>query len=164
MVAWGGLIRILTCIMLGCPLVIHSAEIEGRVIGVTDGDTITLLDEKQQQHKIRLSGIDAPESSQAFGQASKRNLSKMVFDHAVVADCRKADRYRRQVCKVIVGGVDANIEQIKSGMAWWYRKYAREQPPSERSDYEAAEEGAKAARKGLWRDTDPIPPWDWRRR
>lgn len=150
--------------MLIYPFAIHAAEIEGRVIGVTDGDTITLLDQNRQQHKIRLSGIDAPESSQAFGQASKRNLSKMVFDHEVVADCRKTDKYRRQVCKVIVGGVDANIEQIKSGLAWWYRKYAKEQPPSERNDYEAAEEAAKSGGKGLWSDTNPIPPWDWRRR
>lgn len=160
----GGVIRIIVCILLGSPLAIEAAQIEGRVIGISDGDTITLLDGNNQQHKIRLSGIDAPEFRQSFGQASKRNLSKMVFEREVVAVCGKTDKYRRLVCKVMIHGEDANIEQVKAGMAWWYRKYAREQSLSDQDNYAAAEELARSASKGLWNDPNPIAPWEWRKR
>lgn len=139
-----------------------AATLEGHVVGVSDGDTITLLDAAKQQHKIRLSGIDAPESHQAFGQKSKANLSAIVFNRQVVAQCSKTDKYRREICKVLVGGVDINLEQVKAGMAWWYRHYANEQPPRDREEYEAAEFNAKIRRLGLWADKNPTPPWDWR--
>ena len=99
--------------------------IEGRVVGVSDGDTITVLDRAKVQHKIRLAGIDAPEKGQAFGNASKENLSRLVFDSQVEAHCHKKDRYGREVCKVLRGATDVNLEQIRAGMAWWYREYAK---------------------------------------
>lgn len=140
----------------------HAGELHGRVVGVADGDTITVLDGNQQQHKIRLSGIDAPEKSQPFGAKSKSNLSALVFDRQVTLQCGKQDRYRREVCVVYVDGQDANLEQIKAGMAWWYRHYAKEQKPDDRALYEEAEFHAKIRRLGLWSDKNPTPPWDFR--
>lgn len=137
--------------------------IEGRVVGVSDGDTITVLDGSKTQHKVRLAGIDAPESKQAFGQASKKHLSDAVFDREVTLDCGKIDKYRREVCVVMVNGADANLAQVRAGMGWWYRKYQKEQTAQQRADYEAAEATAKASRVGLWWDSDPIAPWDWRK-
>ncbi len=137
--------------------------IDGRVVGVSDGDTITVLDSFKTLHKIRLAGIDAPESKQAFGHASKKHLSDQVFDREVTLECGKTDKYRRRVCVVIVNGKDANLAQVTAGLAWWYRKYQKEQTARQRTDYEAAENVAKAARIGLWRDTDPVAPWDWRK-
>ena len=138
--------------------------VEGRVVGVSDGDTVTILDRTKAQHKIRLSGIDAPEKRQAFGNASKESLSRLVFDHQVTAECHKRDRYGREVCKVMRGSIDVNLEQIRAGMAWWYREYAKEQTPQEREEYARVEEAAKASRAGLWRDAKPVPPWEWRRK
>lgn len=138
--------------------------IEGRVVGVSDGDTITVLDSAKTQHKIRLAGIDAPESRQPFGQASKKHLSDLVFGKDVILDCGKTDKYRREVCIVIIAGQDVNLAQVKAGMGWWYRQYQKEQTGQQRADYEAAEGAAKAGKVGLWRDADPVPPWEWRRR
>jgi endonuclease YncB( thermonuclease family) len=154
------------CLVLVALLVqagqILAATIEGRVVGVSDGDTITVLDAAKTQHKIRLAGIDAPESKQAFGQASKKHLSDLVFGKQVTLDCGKTDKYRREVCVVLVNGQDANLAQVKAGMAWWYRKYQKEQTPRQREEYEGAETAAKAGRIGLWQETDPVPPWEWR--
>jgi endonuclease YncB( thermonuclease family) len=143
---------------------ILAATIEGRVVGVSDGDTITVLDAAKTQHKIRLAGIDAPESKQAFGQASKKQLSDLVFGKEVTLDCGKTDKYRREVCVVLVAGQDANLAQVKAGMAWWYRKYQKEQTPRQRTEYESAEDTARAGRVGLWDDADVMPPWEWRHR
>ncbi len=146
-------------------LVSHCAwayEVQGKVVGIADGDTITVLDAQHQQHKTRLAGIDAPEKKQPFGQASKKHLSDLVFDRDVTLDCGKTDRYKREVCVVLVDGQDANLAQVKAGMAWWYRNYAKEQAAAQRSAYEAAEATARAGRVGLWQDSDPVPPWEWR--
>jgi endonuclease YncB( thermonuclease family) len=95
--------------------------IEGRVVAVADGDTITVLDRDKRQHKTRLIGIDAPEKKQPFGNRSRQNLAALVFDRNVQAKCSKHDRYRQEVCKVLDGSVDAGLEQIRAGYAWWYR-------------------------------------------
>lgn len=142
---------------------ILAEPIQGRVVGITDGDTVTVLDGTKTQHKIRLAGIDAPESKQTFGQASKKHLSDLIFGRNVTLDCGKTDKYRRKVCVVIVNGQDANLAQVKAGMAWWYRKYQREQSETQRSSYEAAEATAKAGRIGLWQEAGAMPPWEWRK-
>jgi endonuclease YncB( thermonuclease family) len=129
---------------------------------VTDGDTITLLDAGNRQHKIRLDGIDAPESGQPFGRASKQHLTELLANREAVAECSKTDRYRREVCRVLVVGVDAGLEQIRAGMAWYFRRYARELPPDRRQQYAEMEAQAKGERRGLWTDGEPVPPWDWR--
>lgn len=134
----------------------------GRIVGVSDGDTLTLLDAKQVQHKIRVAGIDAPEKKQPFGEKAKSSLSALAFNRTAEADCRKIDRYRRKVCVVFVGGKDVGLEQIKTGMAWWYRQYDKEQTQRERLDYEHAESLANRNRYGLWSGPNPTPPWEWR--
>jgi len=145
------------------PLQSNAAILEGRVVGVTDGDTITLLDSTDTQYKIRLSGIDAPESKQAFGQVSKRSLSELVYDKRVRVDWEKQDRYGRIVGKILVNGTDANLEQVKRGLAWHYIKYQHEQPVEDRLSYSKAETRAQQQHAGLWQDNKPIAPWDWRR-
>jgi endonuclease YncB( thermonuclease family) len=145
----------------------------GRVVGVSDGDTITVLDATKTQHKIRVAGIDAPEKKQAFGQASKDNLSRLVFNKDVDIEWTKYDRYKRIVGKVLVvspnckvdcaKSFDAGLSQISAGLAWWYRKYAKEQPPEDLAKYEQAELGAQSRKQGLWSDKTPVAPWDWRK-
>jgi len=88
-------------------------------------------------------------------------LAALTFNKTVTVDWRKKHR-ERLVGKVTVNGVDANLEQVKAGMAWWYREYAKEQSPTDRRLYELAEQQAKAQRVGLWREAAPIPPWEWR--
>lgn len=115
------------------------------------------------QHKVRLAGIDAPERSQPFGQRSKQSLSDLVFSQWVTVETDKRDRYGRAVGKVLKDGVDTNLEQVKRGMAWHYKAYQREQSASDRVTYAEAEEAAREERVGLWRDAQPVPPWDFRR-
>ena len=145
------------------PLTGHCAELTGRVVGVHDGDTVTLLSAGKVTHKIRLSGIDAPELGQAFGRRSKENLSKWAFSRSVTVDWSKKDRYGRIVGKLLVDGRDVNLEQVKVGLAWWYRAYANEQSPEDQGRYEQGEKSAQDSRKGLWGDPSPVPPWEWRR-
>jgi endonuclease YncB( thermonuclease family) len=147
--------------LLATPLA-AAETVTGRVVGVADGDTITILDTSNQQHRIRINGIDAPEKAQAFGQVSKQNLARLAFGRGAVADCPKRDRYGRQVCLVRVDGIDVGLAQVEAGLAWWYRKYAKEQSPQDRATYAAIEQEAQEARRGLWRDPDPVPPWEWR--
>lgn len=136
--------------------------IDGKVVGVADGDTITVIDVNNVQHKIRLSGIDAPEKAQPYGQNSKQSLSDMVLGKIVNVDTGKTDRYGREIGKVIVDGFDANLEQIKRGLAWHYKAYQREQTTDDRFAYDAAEKEAATARLGLWQDETPLAPWEWR--
>ena len=140
-----------------------ASDFSGMVVGVADGDTITVLDEQQKQHKVRLAGIDAPEKKQAFGTRSKVSLSALVYGRFVTVESSKSDRYGRQVGKVLVNGNDANLEQLKRGMAWHYKAYEREQPLVDREVYSSAEELAKVGRVGLWRDAEPQPPWEFRK-
>lgn len=137
--------------------------LEGKVVGVADGDTITVLGAGNQQTRIRLQGIDAPESRQAFGQVSKRNLSDLIFGRQVVIAYEKTDRYGRTLGKVLAGGRDVNLEQVKAGLAWHYKYYQDEQSPDDRRLYAEAETEARSAGRGLWADPAPIPPWDYRR-
>lgn len=141
---------------------VQAETLTGRVVGIADGDTLTVLDSANQQHKIRLAGIDAPEKGQPFGNRSKQNLSDLVFDKKVIVESNKQDRYGRTVGKVLINGVDANLEQVQAGLAWWYRDYAKEQLPADRGLYEKAEQLAKAQQAGLWRDASPVAPWDFR--
>lgn len=143
--------------------VCQAAEIQGRVIAITDGDTIKVLDVNSIQHDIRLTGIDAPERKQAFGTASKRSLSDMVYGQQVTVITHKTDRYGRQVGTVLLGLEDVNRKQVEQGMAWFYRQYARELSPADRVAYDQAETEAKHAKRGLWADKVPTPPWLFRK-
>jgi endonuclease YncB( thermonuclease family) len=137
--------------------------LEGRVVGVADGDTITVLGAGNRQTRVRLQGIDAPESRQAFGQVSKLSLGDLVFDKKVVVEYQKTDRYGRTLGKVIAEGRDVNLLQVKAGLAWHYKYYQDEQSPADRRLYADAEAEARSARRGLWADSNPTPPWDFRR-
>lgn len=141
----------------------NADTLQGRVVSIADGDTVTVLDASNTQWKIRLMGIDAPEKKMPFGQKSKEHLSDLVFDKQVTVDYNKQDRYGRTVGKIIINGIDANLEQIKAGMAWHYKQYQREQSSADQMSYTEAEEQARVGRKGLWVDADPVPPWDWRK-
>lgn len=140
----------------------HAETLTGYVVGVSDGDTITVLDSSRQQHKIRLAGIDAPEKAQAFGDHSKQNLAALTFNKNVTVEWSKLDRYGRTVGKVMVNGIDANLAQIKAGMAWWYEKYRKEQSSVDQQTYAQAEQQARLQRVGMWKDKDQIPPWEFR--
>lgn len=136
--------------------------IEGRVVGISDGNTVTVLDGSRVQHRIRLAGIDAPEKAQAFGDASKRHLSQLVFGASVRVEYEKHDRYGRIVGKILKDGRDASLEQLRAGLAWHYKQYQREQSREDRYAYAEVEHEAQQLHAGLWRDAAPVPPWTWR--
>jgi endonuclease YncB( thermonuclease family) len=135
----------------------------GRVVAIVDGDTITLLDSANTQHRIRLEGIDAPESHQAFGEQSRLSLSEMIFGKDVSVSYQKVDQYGRLVAKIILEGKDINLEQVKAGMAWHYKFYEDEQTPEDRDAYAKAEAEARTARRGLWQDPNPTEPYQFRK-
>ena len=141
-------------------------QLTGKVVGVSDGDTLTVLvqrDQSLEQIKVRVSGIDAPEKAQAFGDRSKQGLSDCAFAKQVQVEVIKLDRYGRSVAKVISQGTDCGLRQIELGLAWHYKAYAREQSPADRQSYAAAEDLAHERKLGLWSDPAAIPPWDFRR-
>ncbi|MFQ5935443.1 MAG: thermonuclease family protein [Acidiferrobacterales bacterium] len=135
--------------------------LRGRVTTVHDGDTITILDDTNTWHRIRLAGIDAPEGGQDFTKTSRKHLVSLVAGKTVTANWHKRDRYGRLVGIVFVDERDVGLEQIKAGMAWHYRKYQQEQSPEERERYAQAQNRARANRQGLWIYANPMPPWEW---
>jgi endonuclease YncB( thermonuclease family) len=139
-----------------------SVTFNGRVVSVEDGDTIMVLDQANRMYKIRLQGIDAPEGGQAFGDRSRQNLSSEVFDKEVTIEWSKRDRYRRIVGKVLLNGDDVCLEQVRAGMAWHYKYYQSEQSHEDRRLYADAEHDARAMKRGLWSESNPSPPWDFR--
>jgi endonuclease YncB( thermonuclease family) len=164
--------RCLLLVLLALGMPPAGADILGKVVAVSDGDTIKILDDNRVQYKIRLTGIDAPEKGQPFGNASRKHLAFLVAGKAVRIETSKNDRYGRVLGKVWVQPADcpgcgktlnANLEQILAGMAWWYQDYARDQPAQDRGRYESAVIEARKRKLGLWSEPDPIPPWAWRR-
>ena len=149
-----------------------AADITGKVVSVTDGDTIKVLDSNQKEHKVQLSGINAPERGQPYSNVSREHLADMLAGRDVRVASKKTDRYGRIIGKVWVRPsdcpscgktLDANHAQILSGMAWWYRYYAKEQSAEDQGRYESAEDAAKSRELGLWADPRPINPYDWRK-
>ena len=152
---------VLLLLCFACNL--SASTLQGMVVHVADGDTVTVLDDQKTQHKIRLQGIDAPEKSQAFGQKSKQSLNQLVHSQMVTVEFQKKDKYGRTVGKVLLNGTDICLEQIKLGMAWHYKQYQSEQPKEDRDTYAQAEQTARAQAVGLWKDKSPTPPWEFRR-
>src|SRR5262245_12824871 len=151
----------------------HAAAetLRGRVVGISDGDTLTVL-VKERQVKVSIYGIDAPAKGQPFAEQSKQNLSRMTFRKPVRLECHKKDQYGRSVCKVWVQPsdcpkcgqtIDVGLVQVIAGMAWWARRYIKEQTLEDRWSYESYEDEARLGKRGLWSDPRPIPPWEWRR-
>jgi endonuclease YncB( thermonuclease family) len=137
--------------------------ITGKVVGVTDGDTLTVLDQTNTQYRIRLAGIDAPESKQDYGQASKKGLSDLTFGKQVEVLYTKLDRYGRVLGVIMYNRKDINLMQVQAGLAWHYKEYEMEQTPEDRQAYGAAEEQARSERRGLWQQPNPVKPSDFRR-
>jgi endonuclease YncB( thermonuclease family) len=148
-------------ILFSCSL--QAATVQGKVVHVADGDTITVLDATNTQHKIRLQGIDAPEKAQAFGQKSKQSLHRLVHSKQVTIELQKKDKYGRTVGKVVLNSLDVCLEQIKFGMAWHYKHYESEQSKEDRETYAQAELAARTKALGIWQDKNPTPPWEFRK-
>ena len=134
--------------------------ITGKVVSIADGDTITVLDSSKTQHKIRLYGIDCPESHQDFGQKAKEFTSGLVFGQNVEVKVMDTDRYGRSVGVVSIGSKTLNEELLKNGMAWYYGQYCKTSFCSQWSQYQ---EDAKNKKIGLWSMANPTPPWEFRR-
>jgi endonuclease YncB( thermonuclease family) len=149
----------------------------GKVVKVTDGDTITVTLLVNTQRRVRLAGIDAPEKGQPYGNASRKHLASLVAGKQVTIEYNKYDRYGRIVGQVWVASPDAcpdqrpdcpktlsaGLAQVTVGLAWHYKKYQHEQSAEDRERYAFTEEEARARKIGLWQDKNPLPPWEWRR-
>jgi len=147
------------------PLVVQAGEsLIGKAVRIIDGDTLVLLNDDNQQIRIRLAGIDTPEKKQPFGKRAKQALIELAAGKIIIGDCPKMDHYGRRICKIKVESVDLGLELIRRGFAWHYRKYAHEQSPEDRKAYADSEDQAKKNRIGLWTDPSPVPPWQWRHR
>lgn len=134
-------------------------SMQGRCVGVADGDTATVQVGENHQIKVRLECIDAPERNQDFGKDAKQKLSDLILDKDVSLDISTTDKYGRSVAKVNVGGTDANLEMVRSGLAWHDVKYS-----PNAIDFSNAEKEAREQKIGLWSQPTPTPPWDWRKR
>lgn len=127
-----------------------------RVVSVHDGDTLRAIDASNVEHKVRLLGIDAPEIGQPFGAVSRERLTSLTKGKPVEVFVDDRDRYGRVLARLEVGGLDVNRQMVTDGLAWHFTRY------SDDADLAAAESQARAVKRGLWCDPEPIAPWDWR--
>ena len=137
---------------------LFSLELIGKVVKVSDGDTVTILTSDKTQHKIRLNDIDAPEKKQAFGNKSKDNLAKYIAGKTVTVEYQKKDKYKRVLGTIYYNNTDINLQQVKDGYAWVYKKYSNNQT------YYKAEKVARDKKVGLWVDKNPLEPWEFRKK
>jgi endonuclease YncB( thermonuclease family) len=135
-----------------------AVEIIGRVVGITDGDTLTVLSDLRQQTKVRLAEIDTPESGQPYGSRARQALSDLAFGKSVRVVEQGTDRYGRTVGRVYAGSVDVNAEMVRQGAAWVYRQYSHD------VSFLRLEQEARETRRGLWAlpEAQRTPPWEWR--
>ena len=151
--------------MIACFAFNANAEVlNGTVVGVSDGDTITVLDKLSKDHKVRLMGIDAPEKSQAFGNEAKQTLSNYIYTKEVSVEYKKLDKYKRIVGKVTLDGQDICLQMIVDGMAWHYTEYEKEQSKADRELYRHAEAKAREVNLGLWVEKQAVSPWIFRQK
>lgn len=150
-------------LLLSFHLLSHAEVLIGKVVGVSDGDTITVLDSTKTEHKIRLMGIDAPEKSQDYGTQSKRALSDLIYQKQISIEYKKTDKYKRKVGKVIFEGKDVCLQMIELGLAWHYKEYEKEQSQADRDLYSNAELKARNEKKGLWHQSAAVKPSDFRK-
>ena len=154
--------KLICILLLLLSLLSFAEELTGKVIKVSDGDTITVLDSNNQKYKIRLQGIDAPETQQAFGETSRQSLASLIYDKEVIILWDKRDKYARILGKVIVDGRDANYEQLKKGLAWYYKQYENDLSDEDKERYAEAEVWARNYTEGLWANSKSMPPWEFR--
>lgn len=137
----------------------HALAWTGKVVGVSDGDTIKVLQDGKQV-KIRLYGVDTPEKAQSFGQKAKKFTINMAANKMADVQPVATDRYGRTIGLVTVYGRSLNKELVRNGYAWVYRQYCKESFCAELLKIESV---ARKAKAGLWIEPNPIPPWEWRR-
>lgn len=150
-------VRIALSLILFVSLAFAEDSLHGKVVGIADGDTITLRS-NDSTYRIRLHGIDAPEKQQPFGTASKKFLSNLIFGESVEVSVKGRDKYDRVIGTILYADKNINRDLVHQGYAWWYRKYA----PNDEV-LAKLESQARAKKRGLWRDSNPIAPWQWRR-
>ncbi len=153
-------LTILTALLLSlASLLAFAGTIHCRVVGVSDGDTLTCLTADRQQVRTRLAEVDAPESRQPYGSRAKQVLSALAFGKQVVLQVQDTDRYGRTVARVLAGGADVNAELVRQGAVWVYRQYNRDR------SLLVLEEQARTARRGLWAlpESERMTPWEWRK-
>lgn len=140
------------------PVHVFAESYQGRVVGITDGDTFKLLVTGNRQIKVRLAEIDTPETAQPYGSKAKQELSSLIFGKSATVNVMDIDRYGRTVGRVYADGVDVNAEMVRRGAAWVYRRYAKDQ------SLFRLETEAKQEKRGLWSlpESERIPPWEWR--
>lgn len=136
---------------------VPSTTLQGKVIGVSDGDTVTLLI-NQQPVKVHLYGVDCPEKGQPFSETAKQFTSVLTFDKMATVYSKGEDRHGRTQGWLFIGGTCVNRELITAGLAWWYQEFARHE-----IKLDDLEQKAREAKVGLWSEPDPIAPWEWRR-
>jgi endonuclease YncB( thermonuclease family) len=153
---------LLCLVLIGVPA--RADWVMGRVVAITDGDTLTILTSDRVQHRVRLAGIDTPEKRQPFGQVAKNHLSSLVNGQTVKVNYYKRDRYGRIIGKVLANGADTGLRQIEAGLAWHYEQYQGEQDARDRARYANVEIEAREAQRGLWAlpEAQRAPPWEWR--
>ena len=149
-------LQIVFYILLFCTYA-NSLELIGKVIKVSDGDTITLLTDDKVSHKVRLNDIDAPEKKQPFGSKSRDNLASYIAGEIVTVRYKSKDRYGRVLGTIYFDNLDINLQQVKNGYAWVYKKYSKNQT------YYKEEQKARDLKKGLWIEKEPRAPWEFRK-
>lgn len=140
-----------------CCMGLFADTLNGYVVGVSDGDTVKVLDAGKKQHRIRLLGIDAPESNQAFGQKSKQYLSSLIFNKNVSITYKEKDQYGRILGTIFYENENINLKMVQAGLAWHYVYFAKDN-----KELAEAEAAARKEKLGLWADPNPMPPWDFR--
>ena len=145
---------ILFAALIACGSV--AGAFEGKVIAIADGDTLTVLTANKQQIKVRLSGIDPPEKSQAFGMKAKQALSTKVFGKVVRVQDNGQDRYKRTIGDIYLGQRWVNLEMVQDGYAWHYKQYSSDTRLAQ------AEASARESKSGLWIESHAMPPWEYR--
>jgi micrococcal nuclease len=148
-------VSLLALLMVVAPAT--AADFKAEVIRVLDGDTIEVLHEKKPE-RVRLYGIDCPEKGQAFGQKAKQATSSLLFSKEVRIESHGRDKHRRMLGTVFDGDLNVNQVLVKEGWCWWFRKFV----PKDQT-LKQFEQEAKDAKKGLWADPNPVPPWLYRR-
>lgn len=147
-------LTLILCALLSAPSM--AGQLAGKVIGISDGDTLKVLTSDRQQVKVRLSQIDAPESTQAFGNRAKQELAWICFGKSASLEVEGEDRYGRKLARVRCAGVDAQSHMVQAGMAWVYDRYV-----TDKSLYQLQQQ-AQTARKGVWSDPKVVAPWEFR--
>lgn len=141
----------------------QTISVRATVLRVIDGDTVVLSDERARTYTLRLAAIDAPERKQHFGAEARAALADLQ-DQSVTVELQQRDRYRRHIGRLWLGQQDIGLRQIKQGWAWHYTRYAVSQTVSARNSYTTTEQEAREHKRGLWHDSNPMPPWEFRQK